>query len=180
MGIHQLSVSHDECEDRLLLRVGTHESQEYRFWLTRRMVHRLLPELEKALRQSALHVPGVVAQDAHSRQMVSDFQRERFLQLADFQTPYVPRDQDLPLGEHPMLLTEIHITPQPQGDSLLVLQDSRPGGLSCQLQLPSSLLHGLVHLIRQTLERLDWALANVTEPTHAPGPESATHVPYPH
>jgi hypothetical protein len=37
MNIHQLSVNHDERQDRLLLRLNTQDLKEFRFWLTRRM-----------------------------------------------------------------------------------------------------------------------------------------------
>ena len=47
MNIHQLSVHHEERQDRLLLRLNTKDQQEFRFWLTRRMTLRLLPAIEK-------------------------------------------------------------------------------------------------------------------------------------
>jgi hypothetical protein len=46
MGIHELSVVYDEVHDRLLWRINTHEAQEYRFWMTRRLILRLMPHLK--------------------------------------------------------------------------------------------------------------------------------------
>jgi hypothetical protein len=48
MNIHQLSVNHDERQDRLLLRLNTQDQQEFRFWLTRRMTLRLMPAIEQS------------------------------------------------------------------------------------------------------------------------------------
>ena len=49
MNIHQLNVSHNDRQDRLLLRVNTQTAEEFRFWLTRRLTLRLLPALQQAL-----------------------------------------------------------------------------------------------------------------------------------
>jgi len=59
MQIHQLSISHDEVQDRWLVRLNTQDAQESRFWLIRRMPLRLLPSV---LRLEAAQ-PGVAASD---------------------------------------------------------------------------------------------------------------------
>ena len=45
MNIHQLSVSFDPLQDRVLLRVNTTTREELQVWLTRRMVSHVLPIL---------------------------------------------------------------------------------------------------------------------------------------
>ena len=45
MQIHQLSLTYDEIEDRILLRVNTTDESEALFWFTRRMTFHILPTL---------------------------------------------------------------------------------------------------------------------------------------
>ena len=166
MGIHQLSVNHDERQDRLLLRVNTQEGEEFRFWLTRRMVTRLLPAVEQAVGKLESLRSGVLAPDAPTRQLLTDMQREAFMQQADFKTPYAPPlGGQLPLGELPLLVTDAQISVLPQQALQLVLQDHSQGAArQCQLNLPAPLVHGLVHLTRQATAKADWALNVEAEP----------------
>jgi hypothetical protein len=67
MNIHQLSVSYDERQDRLLLRLNTQDRQEFRFWLTRRMALRLFPAIEQSVQRMEASQPGVAAPDTSSQ-----------------------------------------------------------------------------------------------------------------
>ena len=49
MNIHQLSVTYDPLEDRVLLRVNTTTQEEVRVWLTRRMLTQMLPHLPREI-----------------------------------------------------------------------------------------------------------------------------------
>jgi hypothetical protein len=160
MGIHQLSVHNDERQDRLLLRISTQEGQEFRFWLTRRMVGRLLPAIEQAVTTLESQRSGLLTPDAPTRQMLTDMQREAFMQQADFNTPYAPpAGGQLPLGERPLLITDAQLRVLPQQVLQLVLKDhSDAQARQCELQLPAALVHGLLHLGRQATAKADWAL----------------------
>jgi len=178
MGIHQLSVLHDERQDRLLLRVNTQEGEEFRFWLTRRMVARLLPAVEQAVGKLESQRSGVLAPDAPTRQMLTDMQREAFMQQADFKTPYAPPPgMRLPLGEQPLLVTDVQISVLPEQALQLVLQDHSQGAArQCQLHLPAPLVHGLLHLTHQASAKADWALGALAEaPMSAPAQVSPSY-----
>ena len=174
MHIHQLNVSHNERHDRLLLRLNTQTGEEFRFWLTRRLTLRLLPVLQQTLGRIESNQPQMLAPDPGSQQILTELKRDAFLQKADFKTPYVEQARQLPLGEEPMLVTDVQM--QLQGSSvLLTLQDKGGAGheaaarpQNCQLNLQASLVHGLVHLIQQAVARADWqplaaASASTTE-----------------
>ena len=158
MHIHQLNVSHNERQDRLLLRVNTQTAHEFRFWLTRRLVLRLMPVLQQTVGRMESSTPQTVAPDTASQQILTELKRDAFLQKADFQTPYAEQTQQLPLGDEPMLVTEVQL--QWQGDSvLLTLQDQGVAAgqhRSCQLKLQASLLHGLIHLLLQAMTSAEW------------------------
>ena len=170
MNIHQLNVSHNDRQDRLLLRVNTQTAEEFRFWLTRRLTLRLLPALQQALGRMESNQPQMVAPDPASRQILTDLKRDAFLQQADFKTPYTEQPQQLPLGDEPMLVTDVQLSFQSSGVQV-TLQDkgAAPGLVQvCQLHLQTSLLHGLVHLVRQAMDKAQWLSAAETP---APMPE---------
>lgn len=158
MHIRQLNVSHDPRQDRLLLRLNTATAEEFRFWVTRRLSLRLLPALEQT--SSRLESSGhwIMAPDPQSRQILNELKRDEFLNKADFQTPYAEEHQHLPLGEEPMLVTDVHF--QQQGPGLLLTLQDKGGATatarSCHMQLEASLLHGLIHLLRQAMDRAEW------------------------
>ena len=157
MNIYQLSVNHDEREDRLLLRLNTQDGQEFRFWLTRRMAIRLLPAMDKSLVRLEAAQPGLAATDAPSQQMLTELKRDAFLQTADFATPYAAKPQQLPLGDEPLLVTDVQLTLQANGSLQVIFQKKTDSATpSCQLNLQAPLVHGMVHLIHQSMAKADW------------------------
>ena len=175
MHIHQLNVSHHERQDRLLLRFNTQTAEEFRFWLTRRMALRLVPAPEQTIGRLESTQARVMAPDPASLQILTELKRDAFMQKADFKTPYVEQAQKLPLGDEPMLVTDVQL--QLQGAGVLVtLQDkgASPGPAQvCQLNLQASLVHGLVHLLRQAMDKAQWTHpaqvpARVSDQTTAP------------
>lgn len=172
MQIHQLNVSHNERQDRLLLRLNTQTAEEFRFWLTRRMALRLVPALEQTIGRLESTQARVMAPDPSSQQILTELKRDAFMQQADFKTPYVEQAHKLPLGDEPMLVTDVQL--QLQGTAvLLTLQDkgTAPGpGQVCQLNLQNPLLHGLIHLVRQAMDKAQWLS---TAETSAPQAEAA-------
>ena len=183
MNIHQLSVNYEDRQDRLLLRVNTQGGQEYRLWLTRRLTGRLLPHLQTCVVQLETLNPQVMVTDASAQQMLTELQRETFLQKADFQTPFTSQDPTLPSGQEPILVTDVQLNLQNNGTLNVVFQDKCGNDAtqrSCQLGLQSSLLHGLLHLIDQALQKANWRMEpvpasrapqeTVHEETHAARP----------
>lgn len=161
MNIHQLSVNYEDRQDRLLLRVNTQSGQEYRLWLTRRLTARLLPHLQTCVVQLESLNPQVMVTDASAQQMLTELQRETFLQKADFQTPFNSQDPTLPLGQEPILVTDVQLNLQNNGTLNVVFQDKSTNDTaqrSCQLGLQSALLHGLLHLIDQALKIANWRM----------------------
>jgi hypothetical protein len=164
MNIHQLSVIHDERQDRLLLRLNTQNGQEFRFWLTRRMAIRLLPAMDQSVVRLEAAQPGLAATDASSQHMLTELKRDAFLQTADFSTPYTSEPQQLPLGDEPFLITDAQLSLEPNGALQIIFQKKMgPATPSCQLNLQASLVHGMIHLIRQSMAKADWGF--VTQDT---------------
>lgn len=167
MNIHQLSVSYEERQDRLLLRLNTLDKQEFRFWLTRRMCLRLMPAIDQSVVRLEASQPGVAAPDSTSQKMLTEIKRDAFLQKADFATPFEAEAVQKPLGEEPLLITDAQLSLQSNGGLLITFQEKSAGTpvRSCQLNLQSSLVHGLVHLIQQAVVKADWGFT--TAPAQA-------------
>jgi hypothetical protein len=185
MGIHQLSVLFDEVQDRLLVRINTHEAQEYRFWLTRRLMLRLMPALRKHWVEAESRHAGLTTQPEATQHLMADFQRRAFLEKADFKQAFGQASQApaaLPLGDTPMLVTEVQITPQAAQQLLLVFQHKLPGHTqvqSAQLVLGSELLQGFLHLSQAAMQSAEW-ISNDAPPhasvqAEAPSPPHTTH-----
>lgn len=186
MGIHQLSVVYDEVQDRLLWRINTHEAQECRFWMTRRLMLRLMPHLKNHWVQAESRQAGLSTQTPATQHLMADFQRQAFLEKADFKQPFAPAQAPsaLPLGEAPMLVTEVQITPK-GGQQVQMMQHHKlPGATqvqSAQLMLGSELLQGLLHLSEAAMRQGEWlapeaALSDGSVDLYsAPAPSGLSH-----
>jgi hypothetical protein len=160
MQIHQLSVSHEEVQDRLLVRLNTQDAHEYRFWLTRRMALRLLPALDQSLVRLEAAQPGVTASNRNAQQILTEIKRDVFLQNADFATPYNAQAQHFPLGPEPLLVTDVQLTLQAHGHLEVMIQQKIGDSIqSCQLKLQAQLVHGWIHLLRESLAKAEWDTA---------------------
>ena len=183
MQIHQLSVSHNEAQDRLLVRLNTKEAHEYRFWLTRRLALRLLPALDQTVIRLEAAQPGVAASDMNSQKILTDIKRDAFLQKADFATPYAAAAEHLPLGPEPLLITDVQMTLQAQGNLKMVFQQKSGDSVqSCQLNLQAQLVHGLIHLLKETVVKAEWEMATPNRPlsTEAQGDVPTSPTTYKH
>jgi len=175
MKVHQLSVTYLPEQDRLLVRINTTDAEELRLWFTRRLMLGLWPTLHQVMVDHLLKTePSVTsgaAADAAMKQMLADFRKEEFLRQADFDTPYDEARARLPLGEEPLLVTDVNITPQP-GDLVALEFTERPPGegtpRSFRLDLDPQLMQGMLFLVEQALQQADWQLPTVPVAVAAP------------
>lgn len=164
MQIHQLSVTYQAEQDRVLLRVNSTNGQEMRLWLTRRLMLGLWPLLTKLQTDQVLKMESAGAEihraDEELRSMLADFRKEELLQRADFQTPYEDKP-NYPLGAEPLLVTDVDASPLPNGRLRLGFNEraaaspaAKPRGF--QVELDPKLTQGLMHLLDQALTHSQW------------------------
>ena len=160
MNIHQLSVTYDPMEDRVLMRVNTTTQEEIRVWLTRRMLANLMPHLPRvASEQLAMaapaHMPLLTEQD---KQVFADIKQVEHLGQSDFSTPFQAGEKILMEGNG-LLLTDLKIVPQTDGLTLMVFQErgreGRPGRVM-ELRMKVELIHGLTHLLQEIWPQTGW------------------------
>ena len=166
MNIHQLSVTYVPEQDRILARVNTTAGEEMRLWLTRRLMLGLWPLLRKVMTEHLLRLEAAgssleTASD-ELRTMLADFRKQEFLQSADFETPYQEDQASLPLGEEPLLVTDVDAAPLPNGRLRLSFNETvqgKPAGAEprrFQMEMEPRLMQGLLHLLEQALSQSGW------------------------
>jgi hypothetical protein len=165
MQIHQMSVTYLPEQDRILMRVNTVEGEEMRMWLTRRLMVGLWPLLSKLLTEHLLKLESAGASlsgaNPELKKMLAEFRKEEFLQHADFDTPYKEgQQQQRPLGEEPLLVTDVDATPLANGPLRLNFNERPPQGdakpRSFQMEMQPKLMQGLMHLLDQALLQSQW------------------------
>jgi len=165
MQIHQMSVTYLPEQDRILMRINTTEGEEMRMWLTRRLMVGLWPLLTKLLTDHLLKLESAGASLAGAnpelKKMLADFRKEEFLQHADFDTPYQEGQQKEPMGEEPLLVTDVEATPLASGPLRLNFNERPPAGgeakpRSFQMEMQPKLMQGLMHLLDQSLLQSGW------------------------
>jgi len=178
MDIRQLSVRYIQDHDRILVRINTSAGDEVQMWLTRRLVLSLWPLLNRVVIDH-LAIPAdaktdgfvdLAAMGPSTRKMLADMRQQEAMQSADFVTPYRNDATNRPLGDAPLLVTEVSLTPK--GDGLMLMNfkeqlDEPPPSRGFQLELPADLVFGIIQLLSQALEQSQWQT----------GPETSTPPP---
>lgn len=161
MNIHQLTVSYEQEHDRLLARISSDESEEFRLWLTRRMTLSLMPVLTKtAADQLARQAEGIdpaAPQDVQRQRIVENFRKEALAHASDFKTPYQAQDAALPLGKEPLLVTEVKMALLKSGKLQLEFIEKLPEpGRKVRIAIGDQLAQGLLQLLNKCLKKSQW------------------------
>lgn len=180
MDIRQVSVTYQQEQDRVLVRINTAQAEELRLWLTRRLVSGLWPALNRAVAQAselAAAAEGRPApHDTAARRALSAFERDSALSQANFAAPYeAAQPAALPLGTTPLLVSEVRITPQASGALQIGFQEKLPDAATprgFQIELTGTLMHGFTHLLEQAIVAAEWRvpmLGDAPDADTAPG-----------
>jgi hypothetical protein len=167
MDIRQLSIHYNVDHDRILVRVNTSAGDEVQMWLTRRLVLGLWPLLNRVVIDH-LAIPAdaktdgfvdLAAMEPGTRKMLADMRQQEAVQSADFVTPYRNDATNRPLGETPLLVTEVNLTPKGSGLMLMNFKEVLTEPASSrgfQLDLPAELVFAIMQLLSQALEQAQW------------------------
>ena len=145
--LHQMNISYNPKEDRLLLRVSSRSSDEFRLWLTRRYTGMLINILKQELARYGGE-PALASSD-ETRNMI----REGALNQS-----YEGDNTSFPLGESGVLAFRINCSESGKGILRLELLPEQGQGIS--LNLNKTLLYMLHNLISQGIDQAGWSLPN--------------------
>lgn len=165
MQIHQIQVSHDPVQDRLLLRVGTQGNEEFRVWITRRFLRQVWPVLATML---AGHLAPVAqaSRPAEARDEAPP----------SFEKPFRDESPSYPLGSAPLLASEARLAASGPGAAQLSLREGRER--SFNLTLDSELMQALCAMLRASTQQAEWDLALDYDARAKPdAPEASTAAP---
>jgi hypothetical protein len=179
MNIHQLSVNYLPEQDRILVRINTTAGQELRVWFTRRLTLGFAPLLTKVVAEQIAkleaakspYITPAATADVHTQQMLSEFKKAQALEKSDFQTPYNNQPAALPLGEEPLLITEVNLTPLAAGQLQIAFNEQLPSPAKqrgFKVVLEPTLVHGFTHLLDKAIHNSLWRQEAEPAGHHAP------------
>lgn len=151
--INQIQIRYAPVEDRIVLRLNTEDSSEFRFWITRRYAKILSASLMKLLSSSE-------AIQEHKEQVVQEavmsFQHEEAISKADFAKTFQAQPKSMPLGNIPVLLSKLTVKQTDDGNPMLCMYPEQGQGIDLALQL--QLLHSISKLFADALKASEWGL----------------------
>ena len=171
MNIHQICVEHDPVEDRVLLRMNTHDKELIEVWLTRRIALQLLPALDQlntelVAKQTGVNTPLL---DKHSKKLMADLVHQSTLDQSNFSTPFQIHE-NLLTGPRPFLVTHLQASMfEHAGLKIELAEKVASSERQLQLTLDNELLQGFQHLLTKSVETAQWKHA-VTLSLHDDGP----------
>jgi hypothetical protein len=187
MDIRQLSVRYHLEQDRILVRINTSAGEEIQMWLTRNMTLRLWPLINRVvIDHFAIPADAVTdgfvdlnAMDARSREMLADLRRQEVVERADFSTPYRVDNSHRPLGDTPLLVTEVNLTPKPDGNLQLnfkeLLQEP-PSSRGFQLDMGTDLVFSVIQLLHHAIEQSRWQIESPSAASGSAAQEAADEI----
>lgn len=156
MSIKQFNGTYHRTEDRVLFRFNTVESQEYRFWLTRRITLFILA--------ASNHLWSKQLEGSHSKQAaqaIAQFQQEAAKQTLQVEQAAVSAayegGQLFPLGADPILITEVKCQTIQEGETdYLSIDLVLPGNGNVNLKLVGSTLQAMCGLLDSLRLTAQW------------------------
>jgi len=151
-GINQITAAYLPAEDRLLLRISSQAGEEFRFWLTRRVVAGLLSAFGRVVDSWA---ETVTPDDIPGREVLLDFKREQLAAQGDFSKSYDQEDKTLPFGEAALLVVGVNVQLVADG---AVLNFTLADGRNMRLQLDIRLLSGFHRILSDSVLKAEWQI----------------------
>ncbi|MGV0034582.1 MAG: hypothetical protein ACNYPE_06345 [Candidatus Azotimanducaceae bacterium WSBS_2022_MAG_OTU7] len=144
-------MSYQPEEDRVLLRLNTTATEEFRFWLTRRYCQLVV----QALLAHRAADPDVSKQESLlARKAVEEFKQEAANSGGNFKDEFKPSDT-FPLGKTPVLA---HTLSYELSNGKLTLTITPKSGQGVTLVLNSQLNFNIMKLLKSTSKAGNWSL----------------------
>lgn len=168
MNIHQIQMSYNAQEDRILLRVLSTQRAEFRFWMTRRYVKLLWTVIVKMLERDPA---AAVHQDEGVRRTVMGVQHATVVQQGEFAKPYEEGGTKvMPLGTDPVLLARVTGKQADNQPPTLSLHPQQGQGID--IGVNTALLHMISKLVVDAVSQSDWDLKLAIDPDFAMPPQA--------
>ena len=144
--LHQINISYDSKEDRLLLKISSGSGDEFRFWLTRRYTSLLIGVLNKEMDVRG-GAPSVAGKEETTKMIKKGALEKKY---------DAEKVQNYPLGENGVLAFRINTRSPEEGNLVLELLPEKGKGIT--LNLNQSLLYMLHNILTQGIAQANWGL----------------------
>ena len=152
-GLHQIGVTYDAVQDRLVLRISSTDKTEWRLALTRRFVRllwrALVGILEKHPDIRADLMPRV-------KEAMLAMQHQAAVQSADMGKAYAEDNRNLTSNTGPQLVTAARVTAK--GESHTELHFRTAAGTDLRFVIDKTRLHAFCHLLVKSAVGAEWNL----------------------
>ena len=153
----QFGVRYLNLEDRILWLIGTQQAEEYRMLFTRSIIKRFMPTLVKLLDPEKTITKEEKAkkkpEDIERQRAMMGFEHEKVVAESDFEQKFIEDPTSFPLGEEPLLVVSIALTPK-EDDFVFIFKFSNNQNLS--LTLPRQAVHGIYKLLTDAVRDAEW------------------------
>ncbi|WP_151638355.1 hypothetical protein [Noviherbaspirillum aerium] len=162
MELHQLQVSYQAEEDRLLFRASFKAEdgmlQELRAWITRRLLKALWPAIRQVLEtQVRLDKPQAAHASADIVGMEHHASVKHIHDTGNFAARYENEISHFPLGEAPLLITSVNFTQD--ADQPVRIKLAPDGDDGFELSFIPVALHGFCSLLMEAAKTAEWDIA---------------------
>lgn len=164
MHLNQVNLSYVPREDRLLLRINTLEGAEFRFWLTRAVVARMVAGLAHS---EEVQMGSETQQWTNPalQQALEQFDREVASEGASASSPpsspfcarFEAKASHYPLGQQPLLVVKVEISPRDRHAALTLTLAS---GQTLSINLNAGMVSSINRLLCDILKGADWNLTH--------------------
>lgn len=159
MDLHQIQLSYQAEEDRLLFRVSFKDEegglQEIRAWLTRRFTRNFWPGMVDAMKtRVVLSRPAAAHASEEIVGMGYDASVSEIREAGGFDAPFETAAEHFPFGEAPLLITTAHFAID--ADKPLRVNFVSPDGAGFELAFTETMQHGFCTLLQDVVKRAEW------------------------
>lgn len=161
MDLHQIQVTYQPEEDRILLRVSFRAEdgslEEIRSWLTRRLVKSLWPGIVRSLdSQVKLNQPQAAHASAEILSMEYQASVTEIKASGNFDIPFEAAAENYPLGETPLLVSATRFQLNP--NEPLRIGFTGMSGESFEVCFTQTAMHGFCKLLQEAVKTAEWDL----------------------
>jgi hypothetical protein len=152
--LHQITVTFDSVEDRILFRTNTTDGEEYRMWLTRRYVQLLFKVLNKQMGK---------AEKAEIQKLKSQPKEEQApktsAQKIDHDKPFQEYGAEFPLLQEGILVSKITITEHKNSTVTFGLAPQEGQGVN--IRMNHQIMDQMYELLIKAVAKAEWNLSAV-------------------
>jgi hypothetical protein len=161
MDLHQIQVTYQQDDDRVLVRATFNRPEgdplEFRAWFTRRFVKILWPGLTATLQaQVVLNNLKMAQASADIVNMENQAALDKTKSQGNFDKPFDTSMRQTPLGELPILLTDVEFSLNANQPTRIHFSDAKKNGLA--LDFTQGTLHGFCALLQQAVKAAEWEM----------------------